>query len=100
MFCKATFENSLSECLDNGGVTLLHGIDGHSHRRVTDDIQSKVVGMLLEINDSVSRARLLQLSHKLIGVLVHNLVEVLQDVEVEGWGDHLAVFMPFTTITR
>jgi len=36
---------------------------------------------------------------KLGGVLVHHLVEVLQDVEVEGWGDHLAVFMPFAAST-
>jgi len=40
LFKKYIFPNSLSEGLNNGGIALLHRIDGHSHGRVTNHIQS------------------------------------------------------------
>jgi len=56
--------------------------------------------MFLEINDTISSTRFLQLIYKLAGVLVHYLVKVLQDVEVKRRGDHLAMLVPFAAIAR
>jgi len=55
--------------------------------------------LFLEIEDVASVCHLLQLIYELCGVLVHDLVKVLQDVEVEGWSYHLPVFVPFAAGT-
>lgn len=79
--------------------TIFHGIYGHPHSSIADHIQGQIVGLLLEIKDSVPGSYLSQVLDEFARVLVHHLVEVLQDVEVECGCDHFAVLVPFAAST-
>lgn len=90
----------LSKRLDNGRITLFHGIDGNPHCSIADHIQGKIVGMFLKVQDTVFCCCFLQLGNELRRVLIHYMVEVLQDIEVERGSDHFSVLMPPAPIAR